>query len=318
MHIRVGFKITLDCDVRTPVVLALYPRPEEESRFITESTVRTDPETLPDVFFDEFGNRRSRLVVGPEPFTLTFDGIVRDSGRPDTILADARQHPVEDLPFEALRYLTASRYCELDLLIQDAWRLFGKTEPGWPRVQAICDFVHEHITFGYGFARPTKTANDAFREKQGVCRDFAHLAITFCRAMNIPARYVSGYLGDIGVPSAGPGDFCAWFEAYLDGQWRTFDPRNNVPRIGRVPMVHGRDAADVPMIASFGEVRLAHFEVLTDEVKPELVEPPLANRVPAPRFDPSCDEYEPLFGAIAPTPAVGSASQWPGRFSLSS
>ena len=194
--------------------------------------------------------------------------MVRDSGRPDEIVPTARQHAVQDLPAETLQFLLASRYCETDLLSDMAWNLFGGTPEGWPRVQAICDFVHQHITFGYEHARSTKTAWDAYNERVGVCRDFTHLGIALCRAMNIPARYCTGYLGDIGTePPYSPGDFSAWFEAYLDGRWHTFDPRNNVPRIGRVLMARGRDAADVPLSHAFGRALLTGFRVWTDEVE---------------------------------------------------
>jgi transglutaminase-like putative cysteine protease len=173
---------------------------------------------------------------------------------------------VENLPPEALRYLLASRYCEVDRLLDVAGNLFGHTQPGWPRVQAICDWVQANVTFGYNFANPTKTALDLLDDRRGVCRDFQHLAITFCRCLNIPARYATGYLGDIGVPATSPMDFSAWFEAYLDGRWWTFDARNNTPRIGRVLMATGRDAADVAITTSFGTAWLQKFTVVTDEV----------------------------------------------------
>jgi transglutaminase-like putative cysteine protease len=197
---------------------------------------------------------------------LWSDIIVEVDGEPDPFNWNAQQHDVGDLPPETLQFLTASRYCDSDALAPVALELFGGTKPGWERVQAICNHVHNHLTFGYGFGRPAKTASDAQREKTGVCRDFAHLAIAFCRAMNIPARYASGYLGDIGVPYSGPGDFCAWFEAFLGGRWYTFDARYNTPRIGRVLMVRGCDAADGAMITSFGGYDLKAFRVWTDEV----------------------------------------------------
>jgi transglutaminase-like putative cysteine protease len=187
-------------------------------------------------------------------------------GEPDAVYPWAIQHPVEELPHEVLTFLTASRYCDGDEFGEFAWKMFGHIQPGWPRVQAICDFVHNHVTFGYGFGRPTKTAHDALREKTGVCRDFAHLSVALCRAMNIPARYASGYLGDIGVPPSGPDDFCAWFEVYLSGAWHTLDARHNHPRIGRILMVRGRDAADVAMITSFGTYDLTWFRVWTQQL----------------------------------------------------
>jgi transglutaminase-like putative cysteine protease len=197
---------------------------------------------------------------------LWSDCIVEVDGKPDEFNWNAQQEDVGDLPPETLQFLTASRYCDSDALAPEALRLFGDTPPGWARVQAICNHVHNQLTFGYGFGRPTKTASEAQREKTGVCRDFAHLSIAMCRAMNIPARYASGYLGDVGVPYSGPGDFCAWFEAWLGGRWYTFDARYNTPRIGRVLMVRGRDAADGAMITSFGAYDLKEFRVWTDEV----------------------------------------------------
>lgn len=266
MHIRTGFKMTIECETATPVLLALSPRPEEEYRLVGSSRILTEPEVPLELYSDDFGNQRVRLVAGRGPLTLWSQCTALDSGLPDLTDAGAQQHPIEDLPTEALVYLSSSRYCESDLLTDEAWRLFGHTAPGWSRVQAICDFVHDHITFGYQHARPSKTACDGLREGRGVCRDFAHLVIAFCRALNIPARYVSGYLGDIGVPPAGPGDFSAWCEVFLGGRWHTFDARHNIPRIGRVLMVRGRDAADVPMITSFGNTKLTDFTVWTDEV----------------------------------------------------
>ena len=198
---------------------------------------------------------------------ISTDAIVQDSGQPDAVLSEAGQIPVEHLPDDAIVFLLASRFCESDKLLDKSWELFGKARPGWGRVQAICDFVHNHIRFGYGDARPTRTAAEAYAERVGVCRDYAHLAIAFCRALNIPARYCTGYLGDVGMqPPFPPGDFAAWFEAYLDGQWCTFDPRNNEPRIGRVLIARGRDAADVAMVTTFGPNTLESFRVWTDEI----------------------------------------------------
>jgi transglutaminase-like putative cysteine protease len=198
---------------------------------------------------------------------LWADGVVNDTGRPDLAAPWAAQHAVEDLPAETLNFLLASRYCETDRLSEVAWNLFGQAPMGWGRVQAICDFVHRHIVFGYEYAHATKTAWDVFNEAKGVCRDYAHLAITFCRCMNIPARYCTGYLGEIGMPPPyGPMDFAGWFEAYLGGRWYTFDARNNMPRIGRVLIAQGRDAADVPITHTFGPNTLVSFKVWTDEV----------------------------------------------------
>ncbi len=198
---------------------------------------------------------------------ISASAVVNNSGKPDVQAFNASQHPVEELPDDALVYLLGSRYCETDLLSQAAWDLFGGAPLGWARVQAICDFVHRHIAFDYQRARPTRTAFEAFNERVGVCRDYAHLGLAFCRCMNIPARYCTGYLGDIGVPpSADPMDFSGWFEAFIGGRWYTFDPRNNIPRIGRVLIGTGRDATDVPISNTFGPNTLSSFKVFTDEV----------------------------------------------------
>jgi transglutaminase-like putative cysteine protease len=200
-------------------------------------------------------------------FRVTSDATVSDTGAPDPVELSAFQHPVQQLPEETLVYLLGSRYCETDKMSQIAWDRFSSAPLGWRRVQAICDFVHQHIQFGYAFASPTKTAWEAYNERKGVCRDFAHLAITLCRCMNIPARYCTGYLGDIGrAPDPSPMDFAGWFEAFLGGAWHTFDPRNNEPRIGRVLIARGRDAADVAITTTFGPNTLQSFRVWTDEV----------------------------------------------------
>jgi transglutaminase-like putative cysteine protease len=214
---------------------------------------------------DGFGNWCTRLVAPPGVFTVASDAVVRDTGNPDPVVPQAKQHSVETLPEETLVFLLGSRYCETDRLTDIAWKLFGHTPMGWPRVQAVCDFVHQHIAFGYEYARVTKTAWEAFNERAGVCRDYTHLAIALCRAMNIPARYCTGYLSDVGVPPPyAPMDFAAWFEAYLGGRWHTIDPRNNVPRIGRVLIARGRDAADVALTNTFGPNTLQGFRVWTD------------------------------------------------------
>jgi len=203
---------------------------------------------------------------------ISADSLVADTGLPDAVDPAARQHEVAELPHDTLVFLLGSRYCETDQLMNEAWSLFGKTAPGWPRVQAICDFVQSHVRFGYEHARATRTAVDVARERRGVCRDFAHLAITFCRCMNIPARYCTGYLGDIGVvPDADPMDFSAWFEVYLGQRWYTFDARHNTPRIGRVLMARGRDAADVAISTTFGPNMLKRFIVHTDEIAEEAI-----------------------------------------------
>jgi transglutaminase-like putative cysteine protease len=226
-----------------------------------------DPPVLPSLYSDGFGNVGTRLVAPPGRFTLSSSALVRDSGLPDVLVPGAIEHRVEDLPDEAIGFLLGSRYCETDLMSDTAFRLFGDVTSGWGRVQAICDYVHDHIAFDYQAARSTRTAAEAFREGTGVCRDYAHLAITFCRCLNIPARYCTGYLGDMGTPQPwGVPDFAAWFEVYLGGAWHVFDARNNVPRIGRVLLARGRDATDVAITTTFGPNILSSFAVQTDEV----------------------------------------------------
>jgi transglutaminase-like putative cysteine protease len=218
------------------------------------------------MYRDLFGNAALRFVAPAGDISIWGDGTVVDDGAPDPIFLDAIEILVEDLPNDCLVYLLGSRYCETDRLSQIAWDLFGHVSPGWGRVQAICNFVNQHINFSYRDADATRTAFEAYQEGVGVCRDYAHLAIALCRCMNIPARYVNGYLGDIGVPILDPMDFSAWIEVYLGGRWMTFDPRNNVPRIGRIVVARGRDAVDVPLINSFGPHLLKSFRVWTYEV----------------------------------------------------
>jgi len=267
VKIRVGYELVYECPQPTPMVLMLNVHYSRVSDLIAPDHIVTDPALPIAAYRDSFGNWCSRIVAPAGLTRITSDAIVRDTGLADPVVADARQTPIQDLPVETLLYLLGSRYCETELLMPVAWSLFGGTPMGWPRVQAICDFVHGHLTFGYPHARATKTAHEAYRERNGVCRDFAHLAVTLCRCMNIPARYCTGYLGDIGVPVVDlPMDFSGWFEAFLDGRWYTFDARHNVPRIGRILMARGRDAADVAIATSFGVNRLASFKVWTDEI----------------------------------------------------
>ena len=229
--------------------------------------LRLEPSVKVDTYHDVFGNLCSRFVVPAGTIRLHNSTLIADSGEPDPVAADTEDVPVAELPTDVLQYLLASRYCEVDLLMNTATELFGNAGRGWQLVQAICDWVNTKVLFGYSFARHTKTALDVYVERAGVCRDFQHLAVTFCRCMNIPARYVTGYLGDIGVPpSPSPMDFSAWFEVYLGGRWWTFDARHNTPRIGRVLMAVGRDAADVALTTSFGSTRLQRFEVTAIEV----------------------------------------------------
>ena len=273
MFIHLGYDLTFTIPAPVSMMFLLYTHPSRTASLTMPEQLRVEPEVPVEEFTDWFGNHCGRLVAPAGRLRLWYDNVAEDTGLPDPVHPEAPQHQVEDLPSEVLRYLLASRYCEVDRLSDIAWNLFGQTPPGWPRVQAICDWVHNHVRFGYQFARPTKTAYDVFTEGQGVCRDFMHLAITFCRCLNIPARYATGYLGDIGVPPAPfPMDFSAWFEVYLGHQWHTFDARHNVPRIGRVLMARGRDAVDVALTTSFGPSQLEKFVVWTDEVpQPQLV-----------------------------------------------
>jgi len=267
MKIRLGFDITYDCPQPTPMILTLSVHYSRISDLIVPDHLVAHPPVPMTAYRDTFGNWCSRIVAPKGTLRLSTDAVVNDSGLPDIVASDARQTPVEALPDDTLLFLLGSRYCETDRLSDVAWRMFGTTPPGWPRVQAICDYVHRHITFGYEHARFTRTAWEALQDRTGVCRDYAHLAVAFCRCMNVPARYCTGYLGDIGIPPPyGPMDFAAWFEAYLDGRWYTFDPRNNIPRIGRVLIARGRDAADVAITTTFGPNTLQHFVVRTDEV----------------------------------------------------
>ena len=267
MKIRVGYDIVYECPQPTPMVLMVNIHHSRADDIIEPDIIRTDPVVPASSYFDGFGNWCTRLVAPAGTIRLTSTGLVRDSGAPDPVHLEAQQHLVQDLPPEVLVYLLGSRYCETDLLSETAWQLFSHAPMGWARVQAICDFVHERIAFNYADARATRTAFEAFTERRGVCRDFAHLAVTLCRCMNIPARYCTGYLGDIGVPPVpDPIDFSAWFEAYLGNGWHTFDARHNQPRIGRVPIAYGRDAVDVPISNTFGPTLLKSFTVVTQEV----------------------------------------------------
>jgi transglutaminase-like putative cysteine protease len=269
MHIRIGYELTYDCLQPTPMLLMLNVHPSRLADLVMPDEMIVEPEVAVRRYRDGFGNLCTRLLAPSGQIRLSASGIVKDSGLPDPIAEDARQHAVEDLPDEVMAFLIASRYCDIDRLSDTAWSLFGKTAAGWQRVQAIVEFVHHHISFGYEHARPTRTALDAYHERIGVCRDFAHLSIAFCRAMNIPARYCTGYLGDIGVPACDlPMDFSAWFEVYLSGQWYTFDARHNMPRIGRIPVAYGRDAADVAISTTFGPNTLTGFTVFTEEITP--------------------------------------------------
>ena len=267
MRIRVGYELVYECPQPTFMILMLNVHYSRVADLEAPDHIITSPKVPISGYRDSFGNWCSRIVAPAGRITVSSSTVVRDSGLPDAVLPQARQTPVEQLPDEALLFLLGSRYCETDRLMDTAWALFGATPAGWPRVQAILDYVHQRITFGYAYANPGKTAFDAHEEQRGVCRDFAHLALTLCRCMNIPARYCTGYLGDIGVPLAdAPMDFSGWCEVFLDGQWHTIDARHNTPRIGRVLIARGRDAADVAISTTFGPNRLAGFTVFTDEI----------------------------------------------------
>jgi transglutaminase-like putative cysteine protease len=267
MQLRVGYELIYNCPQNVPMILLVNIHYSRTSDIVIPDHLTTEPAIPFTAYRDAFGNWCTRLLAPAGRLRLTADGIIRDSGRLDEFAPDAQQHAIENLPEETLVFLLGSRYCETDLLTQAAWQLFESTPPGWWRVQTICDYVHNRIAFDYQNARPTRSAAQAFEERTGVCRDYAHLAVTFCRCMNIPARYCTGYLGDVGTPPPwGVGDFAAWIEVYLGGRWHTFDPRNNVPRIGRVLIAQGRDAADVPLTHTFGPGTLSGFRVWADEV----------------------------------------------------
>ncbi|HTI67097.1 MAG TPA: transglutaminase family protein [Caulobacteraceae bacterium] len=272
MRIRTGFAITYDCPQPVPMLLTLSVHPSRQADLETPDWIRTAPPVDVRQYIDGFGNIVSRVLAPAGRFVIASDFVIRDGGEPDDYAPDAIQVAAHNLPDDTLVYLLGSRYCETDRLSDIAWKLFGQTPLGWPRVQAIVDFVHQHIHFDYMQARPTRSAYEAYEEQVGVCRDYAHLAVAFCRCMNIPARYCTGYLGDIGVPVVGVMDFSAWFEVFLGGRWYTFDARNNKRRVGRVLIARGRDATDVAIASTFGEAFLADFQVVSDELtEPALV-----------------------------------------------
>lgn len=262
MRMRLGCRLTFDLPAPTPMILLLNVHYTRASDLERPDLLTSDPPVPIEAFRDPFGNWGNRLVAPAGQMTVRTDGILRDAGLSDPVKMDAAQHPVEHLPADTLPFLLPSRYCESDALSDFAWAQFKDAPLGWGRVQAVCDFVHAHVTFGYAHSRPTRTAAETLAEGKGVCRDYAHLAVALCRALNIPTRYCTGYISDVGQPSPYPAmDFAAWMEVYLDGQWWTFDPRNNDTRFGRVLIARGRDAADVPLTHSFGKHELTEFEV---------------------------------------------------------
>lgn len=269
MQFRVGYELEYTFPQATPALLILNVHDTRAPDLLTPDRVTISPSVPVSTYRDTFGNVCCRLVAPAGKVKISSNAIIADNGLADPVVRNAHQIPVEQLPEEALLFLLPSRFCESDQFLQLAWQLFGSTQPGWARVEAICNWVHNHIQFGYEYARATRSAVEAHREAQGVCRDYAHLAITFCRALNIPARYCTGYLGDAGTPRPyPPGDFAAWMEVYIGGRWHTFDPRNNEPRIGRVLIARGRDAADVAITTTFGPNTLDGFKVWCDEVVP--------------------------------------------------
>jgi transglutaminase-like putative cysteine protease len=267
MKIHAGYRISYDCPQPTPMIMQLSVHPSRIADLLTWDRLQLDPPIPANTYHDVFGNFCHVIRAPAGRVSMAADFMVRDDGKPDAAEPNAEQHALADLPVDTLVFLLGSRYCETDRFIDIAWSKFGNIRRGWSLVQTICDYVHDRIKFSYEHASPTKTAWDAHTEGWGVCRDFAHLAVTLCRCMNIPARYCTGYLGDIGVPpDPAPMDFSAWFEAYLGGRWYTFDARHNTPRIGRILMARGRDATDVAIVTSFGPCTLAGFKVITDEV----------------------------------------------------
>jgi transglutaminase-like putative cysteine protease len=267
LKIRIGYELVYHCPAPTPMIVTLNVNYSRISDVIEPDHLVITPSLPVRAYRDSYGNWCNRIVAPAGLTKLSASGVVLDSGLSDPVLPWLEERPLDALPEETLLFLLGSRYCETDLLTNIAWDLFGNTPPGWGRVQAICDYVHQRIAFGYEHARPTRTASEAFAEQRGVCRDYAHLAVTLCRCVNIPARYCTGYLGDIGMPPPyGPMDFAAWFEVYLDDRWHIFDARNNEPRIGRILLARGRDATDVAIATTFGPCTLSGFSVFTDEV----------------------------------------------------
>ncbi len=282
MKIRIGYELVYNCPQPTPMILTLNVHYSRVPDLLIPDPIVVNPGVPIASYRDTFGNWCSRIIAPAGETRISTDALIQDSGLPDPVDFAAWQHAVEELPEDTLLFLLGSRYCETDRLSEIAWSLFGQTPMGWGRVQAICDYVHNHITFGYHNARATRTALEAYSERVGVCRDFAHLAVAFCRCMNIPARYCTGYLGDINIPPVpDPMDFAAWMEVYLGGRWHTFDPRNNVRRAGRILIARGRDAADVSITSTFGPNLLAGFKVWTDEVV-EQERAPMAPPSPSP------------------------------------
>ncbi len=267
MLIQIGYDLSFDFPAPTPMVLNLYVHPDRAGNLVEPEKLIVEPEIPVHDFVDVFGNRAARIVAPAGTLRLRSESFIRDDGLTDAQDPKAQQHPIHELPADVMQFLMGSRYCEVEWLGSIAWELFGSAPPGWGRAKEVCNWIQNNVKFGYRFARPTKTACETYIERTGVCRDLMHLAVTFCRCLNIPARYATGYLGDIGVPiSPDPMDFSAFFEVYLDGRWWPMDARHNIPRLGRVLLARGRDATDVALTTTFGPSRLVKFAVVTEEV----------------------------------------------------
>jgi transglutaminase-like putative cysteine protease len=273
MLIRYGYELEFFCPQPVLMVCLLDTHHEAQQQVKWQGAFRSDPPIETEIYRDVHGNDVRRFMSPAGKLTISRDQVFECDGSTDPVIGDAREVPLSEIPSEYLIYLLGSRYCETDKLSNIAWNLFGNVAPGWQRVQAICDFVNNHLTFGYQYARATRTAYEAYEERLGVCRDFAHLAVTLCRCMNIPTRYANGFLGDIGIPpDPAPMDYNAWIEVYLDHKWYIFDARHNVPRIGRITVSRGRDATDIPLATSFGPHFLNLFKVWTDEVGEDVLQ----------------------------------------------
>jgi transglutaminase-like putative cysteine protease len=307
MRVRVGCEFTYETQAPVPMVMLVRARPDADHEILYESQW-TEPNLAIHEYRDGFQNPCWRLVLPAGRSVVRYDAVVEVSGEPDVVIPDAPLTPVEDLPDDALVFTLPSRYIESDLLLNDAWELFGTTPPTWARVQAVCDWVHANVEYGYGLSGPTTTALDVFKQRQGVCRDFAQISVALCRALNIPARYTFGYLGDIAVePPDVPMDFHAWFEAYLGGQWHTFDARHNVPRVGRVKIAHGRDAVDVALSTAYGAANLLSMVVWSDEIPDEISDaglPPVETLLGDQALESAPDVHYPGTGPGAPPSAT--------------
>jgi transglutaminase-like putative cysteine protease len=265
LTLRVGSEFIYSSQGETPAILQVEARLDSDAKIVQEKW-EVEPHVSSHTYSDVYGNRCRRVTLPPGQTTLRYDALVEVSAHPDVVVPEAQTALVQNLPDDLLLFTLASRYCQSDSLSNDAWNLFANTPPTWARVQAICDWAHRNVIYVSGCSTPETTALDVYNSQQGICRDFAHMGVTLCRAMNIPARYCFGYMPDIGVeiPDVAM-DFHAWFEVYLGGKWHTFDARHNVPRIGRVPIARGRDAVDCAMVTTYGAAILEKMTVWADE-----------------------------------------------------